>query len=91
MLKEYSYDARIKKAITVFGSLFNNISVRNVVNGEVRSETRVPIMYGPRSKILALINTDTDSKEIALTLPRLSFEIVSLTPKTSENPMAMVI
>jgi len=77
MLGEYFYNQTLKKAVAVFGTVFNNMRIVQQGAGEVR----VPLAYGPRKKFLARIQADTvaatDSK-IAIKLPRMSFEITSI-------------
>tara|TARA_R110002050_G_scaffold298899_1_gene463068 strand:- start:2072 stop:2842 length:771 start_codon:yes stop_codon:yes gene_type:complete len=71
------YNQTMKKAVAVFGTIFNNIRI--VRQGT--TETRVPIAYGPRKKFLARIQADTAAatdKSIAIKLPRMSFEITSI-------------
>ena len=71
------YNQTMKKAVAVFGTLFNNIKI--VKTGS--TETRVPIAYGPRKKFLARIQADTvaaTDKSIAIKLPRMSFEITGI-------------
>jgi hypothetical protein len=67
----------MKKAVAVFGTIFNNMRIVKQGAGE----TRVPIAYGPRKKFLARIQADTVAaadKSIAIKLPRLSFEITDI-------------
>jgi len=86
----YYYNKAIKKIVTVFGTIFNDIEVaREGADGDLHAIQRVPIAYGPRQKFLAraLEQTDLDSEKIAIKLPRLSFEITSLAfdPTTTLN------
>ena len=74
---KHFYNQTLKKAVAVFGTIFNNIKIVRQGTGE----TRVPIAYGPRKKFLARIQSDTDAatdKSIAIKLPRMSFEITSI-------------
>ncbi len=74
---KHFYNQTLKKAVAVFGTVFNNIKIVQQGVGEVR----VPISYGPRKKFLARISADNSgatSKSIALKLPRMSFEITSI-------------
>ena len=74
---KHFYNQTLKKAVAVFGTIFNNIKIVRQGTGE----TRVPIAYGPRKKFLARIQADTDAatdKSIAIKLPRMSFEITSI-------------
>ena len=82
MLGQYFYNQTMKKAVAVFGTIFNNMRVVRQGVGE----TRVPIAYGPRKKFLARIQADTVAaadKSIAIKLPRLSFEITDITFDTN--------
>lgn len=71
------YNQTMKKAVAVFGTIFNNIKIVRLGT----TEERVPIAYGPRKKFLARIQADTvaaTDKSIAIKLPRMSFEITSI-------------
>ncbi len=71
------YNQTMKKAVAVFGTIFNNIKIVRLG----ATEERVPIAYGPRKKFLARIQADTvaaTDKSIAIKLPRMSFEITSI-------------
>jgi len=89
MLGTYFYHEIIRKTIVSFGTLFNNIYIRHEdKNNNVVDETKVGLSYGPMQKFLAKIEQQADLKKpIAITLPRMSFEMVSLqydpTRKTS--------
>lgn len=81
MLHDYFYNESIKKIVAVFGTLFNNIKVMNV-NTNDASIVRVPLAYGPKQKFLARIDENQNLQEeskVAIRLPRMSFEITSLT------------
>ena len=89
MLGTYFYHEIIRKTIVGFGTLFNNIYIRHEdKNNNVVDETKVGLSYGPMQKFLAKIEQQADLKKpIAITLPRMSFEMVSIqydpTRKTS--------
>lgn len=79
---QYFYNQTMKKAVAVFGTIFNNIKI--VRQGG--SMERVPLAYGPKAKFLARINTERDqaaSKSIAIKLPRMAFEITSISYDTT--------
>ena len=63
-----------------FGTLFNNINIRHAdASGTNFSTMKVPLAYGPMQKFLARIQQQPElNKEIAITLPRLSFEMQGL-------------
>lgn len=75
------YHATLKKYIVMFGNLFNELQVeRYNDSGEKIQTLNVPIAYGPKAKYIARITSDPDlNREISITLPRLSFELTSLT------------
>ena len=77
---EYFYNESIRKAIVVFGSLFNNIKIRQVNDeGEVFFQGKVPIAYAPTQKFLARLREVPDlNKPVQITLPRMSFEMIGL-------------
>ncbi len=80
MFGQFHYHSAIRKYIIMFGNMFNDIDVvRFNSAGDNIQQIRVPIAYGPREKILAKLRTDPDGRrEIAMVLPRLSFELTSM-------------
>ena len=81
MLGTYYYHEIIRKTIIAFGTLFNTIDIKHKKpDGTVHSSVRVPIAYGPVEKFLARLEQKPDLRErVAITLPRLSFEMSSIT------------
>ena len=75
------YHGIIRKYIIMFGNMFNDIDIQRFNNsGTAVQSIRVPIAYGPREKFLARLNQDPSlTREIAIQLPRLSFEITNMT------------
>lgn len=80
MLGTYYYHEIIRKTIIGFGTLFNNIYIRHKDrNDEIIDDTKVSIAYGPIQKFIAKIQQQENlAKPIAITLPRMSFEMVSI-------------
>lgn len=82
MFGTHFYHQRIRKSVAVFGTLFNNIYVlRKDSSGQVISQVKVPLSYGPQRKFLERIreNPDLDTNtKVAIKLPRMSFEITSI-------------
>jgi hypothetical protein len=80
MFGQFHYHSAIRKYIIMFGNMFNDIDVvRFNKAGESTQQIRVPIAYGPKEKFLAKLRSDPDGRrEIAMVLPRLSFEIESM-------------
>ena len=80
MLGNYFYHEIIRKTVIAFGTLFNDIYVRHDDQaGNVISELKVPVAYGPRQKFLARIQQQPElNKATQITLPRMSFEITNI-------------
>jgi len=80
MLGNYYYHSIIRKTIIAFGTLFNNIDIKHKdSNNSNISQMKVPISYGPSQKFLAKITQQSQlNKPIAITLPRMSFEMNSI-------------
>lgn len=74
----YFYNGTIRKYIILFGRMFNDIDVVRS-NGTVSQTIRCPIAYGPREQWLSRLNQDPGlNKDVAITLPRLSFELTGM-------------
>ena len=80
MLGQQFYHETIRKIIVAFGTTFNNIQlVRKDNDGDIVQSMKVPLAYGPQQKFLVRLNEDADlSKQVAITLPRIGFEIQNL-------------
>ena len=75
------YNGTIKKIVSVFGTLFNNIYVGKSVAGKLMNIHRVPLAYGPKEHFLMRIRTNESPEyptDIAIKLPRMSFEMTSI-------------
>jgi hypothetical protein len=80
MLGTTFYHGLIRKYVTIFGTLFNNIVIEQG-EGDSRQKLRVPLAYGPREKFLSRIegNDDAGSHKTAIKLPRIGFSFTSFT------------
>ena len=82
MFGGHFYHEKTKKAVALFGRLFNNIYViRKNSSGAVISQVKVPLSYAPKQKFLERVreNPDlNDDTKVAIKLPRMSFEITSI-------------
>ena len=78
---EYFYNEIFRRTIISFGSLFNNILIKqDDSSGNVNNQFKVPLAYGPTQKFLARVTQQPElSKSTSLSLPRMSFEFVGLT------------
>ena len=78
---EYFYNEIFRKTIISFGTLFNDLTIK-----QTDSTVKVPLAYGPTQKFLARLEESPDlSKRTAMTLPRMSFEFVGLNYDSSRK------
>ena len=77
MLGQTFYHETLRKCVVGFGTLFNDIHiVRRDSSGNVQQSMKVPLAYGPKQKFLVRLREDPSiSKSVAITLPRIGFEI----------------
>ena len=72
---EYFYNEIFRKTIISFGTLFNNITIK-----QEGSVVKVPLAYGPIQKFLARLEQAPNlSQATQISLPRMSFEFTGLT------------
>lgn len=81
----YYYNATIRKTVAIFGSVFNNIYTGKMLSGKLTNVTRVPLSYGPRERFLVRMRTadNKSNADVAVKLPRMSFEITSISADTA--------
>ena len=77
------YNESIRKLVIGFGSLFNELRVRDIDSGgNTTQEVRVPISYGPKEKFIARLNEGgsilEDKTKVKAVLPRLGFDITGI-------------
>ena len=83
--KTHFYHEAIKRAVSVFGTMFNEIDIqRDNKDGTTAQNVRVPLSYGPKQKFIARLDQagdimDNNSSRVAMTLPRIAFDITGLT------------
>ena len=87
MFGDHFYHATMRKSVAVFGTLFNNLRViRKAADGSVLNQVRVPLAYGPKQKFLARLDQETGfDAPMAIKLPRMAFEMTSLTIDTTQK------
>lgn len=85
---EQFYNRTIRKVVVAFGTMFNDIYLQRYNKaGTVGYEKfKVPLSYGPKEKYLTRITSDpTLTKSIAAVVPRISFEMTSMTYDASRK------
>ena len=91
MLGSYFYNETIRKTVIAFGTLFNNIKIKKFASdGKAISQIKVPVAYGPMQRFLARIEQQPNFDDnVAITLPRISFEITSYAydPSRKSSPI----
>ena len=89
MIGKNYYNEGIRKLTIAFGQLFNNIIIENTSStGAVTRRIRVPLAYAPKEKFLVRLEQQaslTDNREVAITLPRMGFEITGLSYDASRK------
>ena len=79
MLGTQFYNQAVRKTVISFGTLFNNIELKKTVDGQVLETEKVPLAYGPKQKFLyRLQGNPTDGRKVAITLPRIYFEMTGI-------------
>lgn len=78
MFNNNFYHELLSKYVAIFGSLFNDIIISRSDGSATTQSFKVPIGYGPREKMLAIVRQKPESKRMAIQLPRISFEITGL-------------
>ena len=79
MFGTYFYNETIRRSVSIFGTLFNNIKVKKTKSdGTVLTEQIVPISYGPKQKFLQRLAEEpnlTDGNRTQISLPRMAFQV----------------
>ena len=81
MIGQYFYNQSTRNVVVAFGTLFNNIQLtKKDASGATIQAMKVPLAYGPKQKWLARLTEDPNlAKKVAVTLPRIGFEIAGIT------------
>ena len=79
MFGTFFYNETIKRSISVFGTLFNQIYTSKIqADGTVLAKNLVPISYGPKQKFLLRLQDDLKARDgsvTSITLARMAFEL----------------
>ena len=89
MFGSHFYHEKTRKAVAIFGRLFNNIYViRKNSAGAVITQMKLPLAYAPKSRYIDRLrenpNLSTD-EDVAIKLPRASFEISGIQYDTTRQ------
>lgn len=74
------YHKTLRKYVTLFGTLFNDIYINRTTTAGVDEDTiKVPIMYGPKNKALSRLNQDPLlNRPFEQILPIMAFEMTGM-------------
>ena len=82
MLGTYFYNDIIRTVTAVFGTLFNDISIKRLASGgSTTSIQKVPLRYAPKQKWYARVFEDASNTvkgDYAIKLPSMGFELTSI-------------
>jgi hypothetical protein len=82
MFNQQFYFQTIRKYVSLFGTLFDEIFISkyNPVNGHLEQVVKVPVTYAPKEKMLARVqqDPDLDRPSATVTLPFISFEMTNI-------------
>jgi hypothetical protein len=82
-----------RKYVILFGNMFNNISMirKNRDTGVELERIKVPLTYASKEKYFIRLNSDPDlERAIQVTLPRMSFELKSLSYDASRKQNSLL-
>lgn len=87
MIGQYFYNEATRNVVVAFGTLFNRVQIaKKDSSGNVTQTMKVPLAYGPKQKWLSRLQEDPNlSKKVAVTLPRLGFEISGIEYDTARK------
>ena len=89
MFGTHFYNEGLRKLTIAFGQIFNNIIIQNTSStGAVTKRFRVPLAYAPKEKFLVRLEQQANlsqDREVAVTLPRMGFEITGLSYDASRK------
>ena len=97
MFGTHFYNEGLRKLTIAFGQIFNNVIIQNTSStGAITKRLRVPLAYAPKEKFLVRLEQQANlqqDREVAVTLPRLGFEITGLSYDATRkiNKMQKVI
>ena len=79
MFGKYFYNEGLRKVTVAFGAIFNKIQIQRKDSSGNVVQSLMVLAYALR-KVLARLNqqADLEEREFAITLPRMSFEIKTL-------------
>ena len=82
MFGTHFYNERVRRSVAIFGAMFNNLYIIRKKGTDVYDQMKVPLAYAPQRKFLERINEmnngEENERQLAIKLPRMSFEITNI-------------
>lgn len=78
MITTEFYNKHLENYAAIFGTLFNDISIQRESGNTKYQLFKVPLSLASSDKTLAALNDAEKKKDVAIQLPRMSFEILDL-------------
>lgn len=80
MFGQTFYHKTLRKYVTLFGTLFNDVYINRVgTNGATLETLKIPITYGPKSKTFVRLDSDPLlNRPFETSVPRMAFEMTGL-------------
>lgn len=74
------YFGTIRKYISYFGAVFNDIQIdRTLPNGSLGARIKVPLAFSPKEQVLVRLREDPDiNRKSQITLPTMAFEMTGM-------------
>ena len=91
--KSQYYNRSIRKVVVAFGTIFNDLQIqRTSKDGATNFEIfKVPLTYGSKERWLTAIESDpTLTKSIAVSVPRISFELTGMSYDNSRKQQSLL-
>ena len=93
MFGTHFYNRSFRKYVVIFGTMFNNLSIKRYATDGVTAKEviKVPLAYGAKEKFITRLQQDpTLTKSVAITLPRLNFEMTNISYDSSRKQQSSI-
>jgi hypothetical protein len=90
---QHFYNRTIRKIVVAFGTLFNDIQLIRYTKdmSQQKERFRVPLHYGSKEKYVTRLLSDPNlTKSVSVTVPRMSFEMTSLSYDSSRKQISTI-
>jgi len=90
---QHFYHRTIRKIVVAFGTLFNDIEIIRYTKNmsQAKERFRVPLHYGSKEKYVTRLLSDPNLlKSVNVTVPRMSFELTSMSYDVSRKQQSLL-